>query len=206
MAAPPLTITRVKTHVADDLFERLRRVRMLKDRDTRPYAEAKLTLGRMGYDLIRPAQRYVLSDNLLKMQQLGWELARHGVDPLALSGYATIWTEGSEEPVDLLPPIVEAIKEADGRVVNIINDGMHRLFAGRLEWREPVVVLVEGPSRPYYAYPIPGDSPWDQVVIVEGGVVPAGLIKKWHRIPDNKRLYRDFNSAFNNVGGPRGQG
>jgi hypothetical protein len=71
-----------------------------------------------------------------------------------------------------------------------------------------VVVLVEDlpPQCPYYAYPIPGAAPWDQVAVIEGDKVPAGIIKKWHRTSDNKRLYRDFNSAFQNVGGPRGQG
>ena len=127
---------------------------------------------------------------------------------MALDGYVTLRTDRSDEPIDLLPPVVEAIPEADGSVVNVINDGMHRLYAGRLAWRRPVVVLAEGlPERyTYYAYPIPGDSPWDQVTILEGGTVPAGLIKKWHRTADNKKLYRDFNSAFQNVGGPRGQG
>jgi hypothetical protein len=202
------TVASVELHGLDELFKRLRSVTMLKDRSARPYAEAKLSLGPMDYADFRPAQRYVLSENLLKVQRLEWELARYGVDYLGLEGYATIRTDQSAEPIDLLPPIVEAVKEADGTIARVINDGMHRLFAGRLEWRRPAVVLAEGvPERyPYYAYPIPGASPWDQVIIVEGGAVPAGLIKKWHRTADNKTLYRDFNSAFQNVGGPRGQG
>jgi len=44
------------------------------------------------------------------------------------------------------------------------------------------------------------------VMLFFGSRIPEGVLKKWHRIPDNKRLYRDFNSAFLNVGGPRGQG
>jgi hypothetical protein len=208
MAFIPFIVTEVKLHSLDELIERLRQVVMLKDRETRPYASAHLSLRAMGYEEFRPAQRYVLSDNLRKIQLLEWELARHGIDPLALEGYATILTDQSEEPIDLLPPVIEAVAEADGSVVNVINDGMHRLYAGRLAWRRPKVVLAEGvpPSLPYYAYPIPGASPWDQVAVVEGGSVPAGLIKKWHRTADNKTLYRDFNSAFQNVGGPRGQG
>ncbi|MDR2455555.1 MAG: hypothetical protein LBE49_03025, partial [Deltaproteobacteria bacterium] len=172
MAFAPFAVNRVELHPPEELIDKLRQVVMLKNREARPYASARLSLGPMDYSSFRPAQRYVLSDNLLKIQHIGWELKAHGVDPLALEGYATIWTDSSDEPIDLLPPIIEAIEEADGQVINVINDGMHRLFAGRLEWRRPVVVLAEGLSYPYYAYPIPGASPWDQVVIVEGDKVP----------------------------------
>jgi hypothetical protein len=208
MAFQPFAVTRVEAHGPDELIARLRDVRMLKDPQAKPYARAKISLAALDYSAFRPAQRYVLGDNLLKVQHLEWELARHGHHPLALEGYLTLWTDRSGDPIDLLPPVVEAIGESTGEFVNVINDGMHRLFAGRLEWRRPEVVLVEDlPAEyPYYAYPIPGASPWDQVAILEGSSIPVGLIKKWHRAADNKRLYRDFNSAFQNVGGPRGQG
>ena len=208
MTFEPFAITKVAFHGPEELISRLREVRMLNDPDARPYANCRLKLTPMDYSEFRPAQRYVLADNLLKVQCLEWELARHGADLFALGGYLTLETSGSPDPIDLLPPIIEAIPEASGAVINVINDGMHRLFAGRLEWRRPVVVLAEDlpPQYPYYAYPIPGENPWDQVAIIAGAAVPAGVIKKWHRIRDNKRLYRDFNSAFQNVGGPRGQG
>ncbi|MDR2368145.1 MAG: hypothetical protein LBF58_08575 [Deltaproteobacteria bacterium] len=208
MTFTPFKIIEVESHGPDELMARLREVCMLKDRSARPYARAKLEVKPLPYDLFRPAQRYVLTDNLLRVQCLEWNLHEFGHHPLALQGYLTIRTDQGPDPIDLLPPVVEAIPEADGTTVNVVNDGMHRLFAGRLEWRVPTVVLAEGlpPEYPYYAYPIPGGSPWDQVRILEGGSIPAGHIKKWHRTADNKKLYRDFNSAFQNVGGPRGQG
>jgi hypothetical protein len=208
MTFSPFKIVEVQAHGTDELLSRLRKVAMLKAPKTLPYAQAKLEIRPLAYDLFRPAQRYALSDNLLKVQRLAWELGAFGHHPLELDGYLTIWTDQGPEPIDLLPPVVEAIAEADGSTVNVINDGMHRLFAGRLEWRIPRVVLAEGLPRecPYYAYPIPGQHPWDQVAVLEGDRIPAGHIKKWHRTMDNKTLYRDFNSAFQNVGGPRGQG
>jgi hypothetical protein len=33
--------------------------------------------------------------------------------------------------------------------------------------------------------------------------LPPGYLKKWHRIENYHALYRNFNSAFSNVGGPR---
>ena len=104
MAFAPFTITRVETHGPDELIERLRRVVMLKDRGTFPYADAKLTLGPLGFDAFRPTQRYVLSDNLLKIQHLGWELSRHGIDLLGLKGYATIGLAAPKSPWMFCPP------------------------------------------------------------------------------------------------------
>jgi hypothetical protein len=80
------------------------------------------------------------------------------------------------------------------------------MYVARLEWKTPQVAYIRGipAGYPYYAYPIPGDNCWDVVKILEGSHIPSGLIKKWHRISDNKTLYRNFNSSFTNVGGPRG--
>jgi hypothetical protein len=208
MTFTPFKITKVDEHSYEELVSRLREVAMLKEPSVKPYAEANIELKSRPYSLFRPAQRYVLSDELLKVQHLEWELLNFGHHPLSLEGYLTIWTDYSDEPCDLLPPIIENITEFDGSQILVVNDGMHRLFVGRQEWRIPKVVIIDQlPAQyPYYAYPIPGTDPWEQVEILPGHTIPADYIKKWHRTADNKKLYRNFNSAFQNVGGPRGQG
>jgi hypothetical protein len=205
MPLKPFVVTKVERHSPEQLLAKLKDVVMLKDRSKKPYAEAKLSLKTMDFEEFRPAQRYVLADNLLKIQLLEWELARYDIDILALDGYVTIETNLTDQPIDLLPPVIETVREKCGALVNVINDGMHRLFSARLEWKTPVVIHAENvsPLYPYYAYPIPGLTPWEQVIILEGDKIPSNLIKKWHRIADNKLLYRDFNSSFQNVGGPR---
>jgi hypothetical protein len=208
MAFSPFSVTQVTFHPQSELFARIKEVTMLLDRTVKPYKEAHLSLRKMYYADLRPAQRYVLSDNLAKAQLLEWELKKHGYDLFDLNGYLTIRTDLSEEPMDLLPPVVEKTLEADGSHHNIVNDGMHRLYLGRLEFKLPSILYAEGVSKdhPYYAYPVPGPFPWDSVEILQGDSIPPGFVKKWHRIQDNKLLYRDFNSAFQNVGGPRGGG
>ena len=69
------------------------------------------------------------------------------------------------------------------------------------EWVVPEVVLIRGVPKnlPYYAFPVPGG--WNSVEERED--LPPGYLKKWHRIADYHSLYRNFNSAFKNVGGPR---
>lgn len=202
------TITKVVSHSADELLQKLRGVSMLKDPEAFPYRDARIELRTVSYAEVVPAQRYVLADGLYKARNLRWELEKHGVNLFELNGYVSIWTDQSDEPIDVLPPVVEQSVEANGLRVNIINDGMHRMYVGRLEWRLPQVVYIENipPQYPYYAFPIP-DGDWNVVTVVEEGEeIPAGLIKKWHRTSDNKKLYRNFNSQFINVGGPRGQG
>ncbi len=208
MSTSPFKITDIRLHSGDELFDRLRRVNMLLEKEAFPYRDADISLKKVTFSEVVPAQRYVLEDCLRRVQNLEWELAARGVDLFALNGYVTIWTDrAGDVPIDVLPPVVERSVEADGSVVNIINDGMHRMYAARLEWRMPEVVFIQGvPEQyPYYAYPIPGGN-WNEVTLLPGSHIPEGVLKKWHRIPDNKRLYRDFNSAFLNVGGPRGQG
>jgi hypothetical protein len=203
-----LHIQEARHHPAGELIERLRGVTMLKDREARPYAKARISLVEMRVEDILPTQRYVLLERLLSLRGLFEGLARWDADPLALTGFTEFFVRGADEPFTLLPPVVEVQRERDGSLNPIVNDGMHRLFIARLSWRNPVVALIEDvPAEyPYSAHPIPGPQPWDKVEILPGGGIPESFLKKWHRQKDNKRLYRDFNSAFKNVGGPRGGG
>jgi hypothetical protein len=63
------------------------------------------------------------------------------------------------------------------------------------------VVYVRGVSHhnPYYSYPNPNG--WSDVELIE--VLKEGYIKKFHVAQDHKKLYRDFNSVFENVGDSR---
>ena len=122
------------------------------------------------------------------------------MDLFRLNGFVRLTLEGHDEPVDLLPPVVEESIERDGSFHLIINDGMHRVYMALREWVTPEVILVRGIPKtlPYYAFAVPGG--WDKVEELDE--LPAGYLKKWHRIANYHALYRNFNSAFSNVGGP----
>lgn len=197
-----MDIKRVERHGVEELLANMRRVSMLTAPSEMPYKNAAITLATMHTNEIAPAQRYVLTQEILKVRDLQWSLREHDVDLFALDGYATIWLEGYDDPIDVLPPVVEKSMEADGSVVKILNDGMHRVYLARME-RTPIQVLyVEDVPKqfPYYAFPLVNG--WSDVEIVSD--LPEGYIKKWHRIKNYKSLYRNFNSGFQNVGGPRG--
>jgi hypothetical protein len=199
-----MQILKVKKYPVTELVKRLRNITMLEDETTKPYEAAFISLENICVEDLNPAQRYALKDELLKVRKLKWELEKQGIDLFNLHGFIRISLAGQNEPIDLLPPIVEEYIERNGRIVHIINDGMHRVYLAYLEWVIPEVVFVRGLPKdlPYYAFPIP-ERDWTKIELMDD--IPDTLIKKWHRISQNKKLYRNFNSAFKNVGGPRGR-
>ncbi|MGB6064289.1 MAG: hypothetical protein WBG50_05750 [Desulfomonilaceae bacterium] len=196
-----MKIVGVEKFSENQLTERLREVSMLKAPEVKVYSRAFISLERLSPASLSPPQNYILREELKKVRELKWSLEEHGVDLFTLDGFVRLIFEGYDEPIDLLPPIVEESIEKDGTVHFIINDGMHRVYMALREWVIPQVVLIRGIPKdlPYYAYPIPGG--WQKVE--ERDDLPAGFLKKWHRFPNYHAFYRNFNSAFRNVGGPR---
>jgi hypothetical protein len=197
-----LEIAKIDKHGVEELEANMRKVGMLTDPTKLVYSNSLIELEQVSTSDIAPAQRYVLVKELEKVRDLRWALREHGVDLFKLDGYVTIWLEDCEDPIDVLPPVVEQSAEADGTVVKILNDGMHRVYLARME-RSPIqVVYVRNipEEYPYYAFPLVNG--WKDVEMVAG--IPEGYIKKWHRVKGYKDLYRDFNTGFQNVGGPRG--
>lgn len=199
-----MKIAKATVHSKIALIERLRMVN-LKDSTILPYKQANIEL--MDHNpeiMIRPAQRYVLKQNIERVQQLRWALEEHGINLFNIDGFIRMRIEGEKEPIDLLPPIIELSNEADGHIYPLLNDGMHRVYYAMqcCSMIRCVVISDVQKDVPYYAYPIPGNNPWDKVEMLTS--IPKGTVKKYYRIEDHKSLYRDFNSAFENVGGSRG--
>ena len=174
--------------------------------DVLVYSQALISLEQIHPDCLNPPQNYIWLQELRKTQELRWSLSAWGVDLFRLDGYVTytVRLAGGEEVVyDLYPPIVEESFEADGRLALIINDGMHRLYLARMEWVVPQVTYVRGIPKeyPYYAFPRPGG--WEGLDLLADNPDPQRYLKKCHRTRHNKKLYRDFQAVFHNVGRSR---
>ncbi len=196
-----MRLIKVEKHSKEELFEKLRKVSLMQNPEQLIYQDCTISLVKLHTDFLVPPQAYVLGQEVQKIRELRWALQEHGVDLFELEGYVTIWREDADsEPIDVMPAIIEESFEANGSLQPLICDGMHRMFVARLEGVMPQVAYIRGIPLPYYAYPWPGG--WSEVILRED--LPSGFIKKWHRIADYKKLYRNFNSAFQNVGGPRG--
>lgn len=203
-----MDIVELTRHSLQELVERLRRVPLLKQPDILVYAEALISLEHIHTDNLAPAQNYIWLAEFRKVQELRWSLAEHGVDLFRLDGFVTYTVrgaDGTEERYNVYPPVVEESLEADGNVALLINDGMHRLYLARLERVVPQVIYVRGVPKeyPYYAFPRPGG--WEGVDLLPDNPDPKTYLKKCHRRRDNKRLYRDFQAVFANVGRSRSQ-
>jgi len=203
-----MNILSLKRHSAVELLSRLRRVPLLKQPEVLVYEQALITLEQIHPDCLNPTQNYVWLQELRKTQELRWSLAAQGVDLFRLDGFVTYTVglpDGEEVTYDLYPPIVEESIEADGTVALIINDGMHRLYLARLEWVIPQVTFIRGVPREYPYYAFPRKERWEALDLLAENPDPQRYLKKCHRVRDNKRLYRDFQAVFQNVGRSRSQ-
>jgi len=201
-----MNITAIQPHSSEELIACLRRVPLMEQPEVLIYEQAHISLEQIHTDCLYPPQNYLWLQELRKIQDLRWSLAEQGVDLFRLNGYITYTLrqeDGSEATYDLYPPIVEESIEADGTVALLINDGMHRLYLARLEWIVPQVTYIRGvpKAHPYYAYP--RRERWEGLDLLADNPDPKTYLKKCHRVRHNKRLYRDFQAVFANVGHPR---
>ena len=203
-----MNIVSLERHSAAELLSRLRRVPLLKQPDVLVYEHALISLEQIHPGALNPTQNYIWLAELRKTQELRWSLAAQGVDLFRLDGFVTYTVrlpDGEEATYDLYPPVVEESIEGDGAVALLINDGMHRLYLARLEWVVPQVTFVRGVPREYPYYAFPRKEGWEGLDILAENPDPKTYLKKCHRVRDNKKLYRDFQAVFQNVGRSRSQ-
>ncbi len=195
-----MKILKVEKHSLDELVTNLRRVELLNNPDVKPYLDARIESRLMVTEGIRPAQRYLLEHEIQKITDLEFALFPHNIDLFDLQGYLTIYVDGFDQTIDVLPPIVELSHETSGPV-NLLNDGMHRVWVARTKRRPIRVAHISGvdPNYPYYALPL-ADG-WNDVQVIKE--LYDGFVKKYYRVDDPTSLYRNFNSAFTNVGAIR---
>jgi hypothetical protein len=187
----------------EELLARLRKTPLRGFDNVEVYKHAKLALRCMvSVDSLTPPQRYVLTPGVQTILDLADTFAPMGIDVFGLEGALLFWTEGMDPekdvPIPLLPPIVEVSHERDGVVVNLVNDGMHRVYAARKRGRRINIVRIENVpiEYPYYAYAML--EGWGAVQEFEE--LPDEFQKKDYRNPNNyKALFRQFNKIFPGV-------
>ncbi len=186
-----------------DLLERLKRTRLQGHGQPLIYESATLEYLRIDPNLLRPAQHYVLTEDVQTILHLHDAFQHHGVDIFSLRGGLHFWLQGEGEddlegPIPLIPPIIEESLEPDGTTTLLICDGMHRVYAARLRGALINVIVARGVPRqyPYYAFAVPGG--WDAVQYLTH--FPEGFVKKRYRDEQHyKALFRDFNAILPGV-------
>lgn len=201
MATPRFEVVEVMP--PDELLESLREVPLLNQPDTRPYADATLSIERFRLSELVPTTRYVQEDLLAVQGTVRASLLPQGYDQLDLrQGRLTL--QGEDGVVRLAPPIVERY-ESDGPDKYIL-DGSHRaelcrgigLGEGEEDPELTVVYVRDDISHPPYALP----NRWDEVRVVPVRPADKSEWKNYRDFPNRYDLYRDYNAVFDSA--PRG--
>ncbi|MCR4315398.1 MAG: hypothetical protein NUW37_03505 [Planctomycetes bacterium] len=201
-------ITEVRVRTREELIAGLRSVTLKENSAVKIYRDCAISVERLDPRQFAPPQRYVLESQVKTLMHLDFELERHGVDMFDLEGFVEYRVDGSSDWNGLLPIIIEESIEANGEIKFIICDGMHRAYLAMSQMKLPKVAFIRGIPKeyPYYAYPNPNG--WDDVAPISMKEEESGLgksmIKKVHRIRNNKSLYRYFAPVFANLSEPRG--
>lgn len=212
----------LETRSRGELVTKLEQV-TLRGQGHQPYLNARIDLVTLDPAILAPTQRYVLTKELKKIEQVRWGILKdHNKDILNLDGYVkckysddvmdemgthkgSLVGEGAiPQPgkiIDVLPPVIEEYFDPRGRLHLIIADGQHRSFLARQMGTLMTVAYVRGVhfGYGYYAYPLPGG--WSDVKIIDE--IVEGYIKKFHTVKDHKARFRDYNSQFENIGDSR---
>lgn len=185
----------------NDIIEKLKNITMLKDGSNFVYKEAYMSIINVNPRSLFPCQYYILKSELDKKIELREEfIGSLRRDIFQLYGGYEFNVDNEPSPRTLIPPVVEESIELDGGIYPLINDGMHRIYLAILLKSNITIIYIRGAKEFYYAYPLP--NKWHDVKVVN--TIEPNTIKKIHRITDNKKLYRNFDSVFTNCSAPRG--
>ncbi len=178
------------------LLAQLKKTRLKGHGQPYIYANSNLVLQEdVDPNTLVPAQRYVLESDCHTVEMLYQTFLQQSIDIFALKGGIHFWRE-EEEPIPLIPPIVEESLEPDGRRVPLINDGMHRVYTARKLGLRINIIFVQNVPYPYYAYPL--NKGWNEVVALKE--LPNHFLKKEYRDKQNyKALFRNFNEVLPGV-------
>ena len=203
-----MRILKYKQYSKDELIKRLRKVKLLHSSNTpNPiyvYESAEIELIHIPVSSILPSQSYYLEESLLKVGKIKEALADHNLDLFNLGGFVSYVTNESNIAYNLLPIIIEYQMEKDGRINPIILDGIHRVILARKKNLKNIqVIKIANVSKdfPHPAYANP--KGWEDVKPMK--TAPSKKDKRHWRFPIEEayKYYRNFNSAFENVGNPR---
>ena len=203
-----MRILKYKRHSKDELINKLRKVRLLRSSNTANpvylYKDAEIKLDNISVSSIMPSQFYYLEEPLLRVERIQEALAEQNIDLFSLKGFINYVTDESDIMYNLLPIIIEYQREIDGSINPIILDGLHRVILARnKDLKNIQVVKIANVSKDF---PHPGfvnPKGWEDVKLAK--TAPRTEQKRHWIIPINRayKYYRDFNSAFENVGKPR---
>ncbi len=187
----------------NELEGMLREIPLYGQPDTRPYADADISIERFRLSELVPTTRYVVRQLVEVQANLRTALLPQGYDQLDLrAGRLILASQNST--VRIMPPIVERFKPEG--LAKYILDGSHR---AQLTWQlaaetgieEPeltVIYVRNGITYPPYALP----NAWEEVQVVPERPADKSVWKNYRNFPNRYDLYRDYDGIIDSK--PRG--
>ena len=203
-----MRILQYKKYSKEMLISRLRDVTLLHSASTPSpiyvYRNAQIELDYIPVSSIAPSQFYYLESVLSKVGEVEKALRELDIDLFNLEGFVNYLTNENNSIYNLLPVIIEYQMEKDGSINPIVLDGIHRVILAKkknLKRIKAIKVYNVDKSYPVFGHVNPGG--WKDVKLMK--TVPPKKYKRLWRFPVDEayKYYRNFNSAFNNVGEPR---
>ena len=197
-----MNIAKYKTHSKEKLIHKLKKVKLLNPSKTiYVYKNAKVDLKKVKIEDLLPLQLYELNSSSELIENLHKTfLKKYKTNIFEMKGFATYISD--KKHFSFIPPVVEYIKNKDGKIQKIIIDGLHRiLLAKKLKKKKITIVAIENiPQK--LLFPAEPNK-WEELKIVEKA--PEGKDKRKWLIPPEKAYlcYRNFQSVFQNIGKPR---
>jgi hypothetical protein len=157
----------------------VRSVALQSDPTKFPYRAAQISFREYDPNVLFPTAFYVLEENLARTELLYRTLLSEGVDILHLKGMLRYEFEGREHII--APPLVEHYVERVGPSqgsVDVVVDGLHRVFLARSLRVSVIAVTVAGATEPLVPLPVG----WEEVrTVIE---MPSSDSKRRYRYPD----------------------
>lgn len=187
----------------DELEEMLREVPLLGQPDTRPYANATMSVERFRLSELASTTRYIQEDLLAVQGAIRAALLPQGFDQLDLREGGIVVDNG-QGPQRIIPPMVERYEEES--MARYIIDGSHRAHLARQVGEQEgeddpeltVVYVRDGIAYPPYALP----NGWDEVRVVAKRPDDKSLWKNYQDFDNRYDLYRDYSQIYDSA--PRG--
>lgn len=187
----------------EELVELVRQTPLLGQPETRPYADAEISIERFRLSQLYSTTRYILTDLLHVQENLRSNLLPQGYDQLDLRAGRLVLQDGTRI-VRIMPPVVERYEPHS--MMNYILDGGHRAqFVRQLAAQEDVadpqltvVYVRDGISYPPYAF----TNHWEEVKVVSERPADKSSWKNYRDFPNRYKLYRDYSHIIDSE--PRG--
>lgn len=203
-----MKILNLQKHTKEELIKKLRQVTLLHSSKTKNpihvYKNAEIELVNLPVSILIPEQFYEVENQLAKLKDVQKALAQKNIDIFNLNGFFSYTTDESKNTYTLLPVVIEYQREKDGSINPIILDGLHRISIARSQKLKMVqVIKIAKVNQKYPVIGLVNPRGWDDVKLVK--TIPNKQNKRLWRFPLKKvyQYYRDFNSAFEDVGKPR---